>query len=298
MTRRTAARTEEVDPVRRAFVLSGGGSLGAVQVGMLQALAERGVQPHLLVGASAGAVNALWVSTHGMSEDSLAELADVWEGLRRRTLFPVGPGLVLRGLMGRSQAVSSSEELGSLVRDHVGIEDLSEATIPVHLVATDLLSGADVLLSSGPPDEAIRASAAIPGIFPPVRLGGRWLVDGALASHAGVSQAIRLGATEVYVLPAGVPCALLDPPRSAVGVALHTLAILIEQRLISEVLDPTPGVTVRLLPPLCPVSVSAADFSHAKELIQRARLASATWLEDGGPDLPDLVRFLSLHDHR
>ena len=71
-----------------AFVLSGGGSLGAVQVGMLQALAERGVEPDLLVGTSCGALNAAWVAGHGMSRTSLAELAAVWIGLRRRDIFP------------------------------------------------------------------------------------------------------------------------------------------------------------------------------------------------------------------
>jgi hypothetical protein len=72
-----------------AFVLSGGGSLGAVQVGMLQALAAEGVEPDLLVGTSAGALNAAWVASHGMSESSLEGLARVWSGLRRRDVFPV-----------------------------------------------------------------------------------------------------------------------------------------------------------------------------------------------------------------
>lgn len=130
------------------------------------------------------------------------------------------------------------------------------------------------------------------------RLADRWLIDGALASHAGVSQAVRLGATRVYVLPAGVPCALLHPPRSGVGVALHALTLLIEQRLIAEVADPPAGATVHLVPPLCPVSVSAADFSHAAELIDRARDASARWMAEGGLVRPDPGRFLSLHDHR
>ena len=90
-----------------AFVLTGGGSLGAVQVGMLQALSAYGVRPDLLVGTSSGAMNAAWVAGHGMSADSLAELASIWTGLRRTDVFPVDPGRVVRGLLGLSSAVSS-----------------------------------------------------------------------------------------------------------------------------------------------------------------------------------------------
>jgi NTE family protein len=284
--------------VTTAFVLSGGGSLGAVQVGMLQALADRRVRPDLLVGTSAGAVNALWVAHHCMTTDSLSMLGSVWEQLCRRDIFPVSPGHVVRALLGRSQALCSSQRLADLVRAYAGFEELGEARIPVHLIATDLLSGEDVCLSSGDPVDAVRASAAIPGIFPPVWLGGRWLIDGAMAPHSGVTAAARLGATQVYVLPAGVPCALPHPPRSAVGVALHALSLLIEQRLIAEVADPPPGVRVHLLPPLCPATVSAADFGHAAELIRRGRRSSATWIDGGGLDRRDQARFLALHDHR
>lgn len=280
-----------------AFVLSGGGSLGAVQVGMLQALAARGVRPDLLVGTSAGAVNAAWVAEHGLSVDSLAGLARVWTQLHRRDIFPVHATRVLEGLLGRSRALCSNDRFGDLVRAHVEVDDLTETAVPVHLLATDLLTGTEVLLSSGDVTVAVLASAAIPGVFPPVLRDGRWLIDGAVAGYSGVSQALRLGATDVYVLPAGVPCALPSPPRSAVGVALHALSILIEQRLIIEVADRTPAAVVKVLPPLCPLAVSASDFSHAAELVARGRFESTRWLEDGGTDRPHQERFLALHEH-
>lgn len=280
-----------------AFVLSGGGSLGAVQVGMLQALARRGVQPDLLVGTSAGAVNAVWVAQHGMSPGSLTQLGAIWEGLRRRDIFPLRATNVLGGFLGRDSAISSSAQLGELVRSHSSIDELSEAAIPVHVLATDLLSGQGVLLSSGSPSDTVRASAAIPGIYPPVQLGDRWYIDGALGTPAGVTHAARLGATEIYVLPAGVPCTLTDVPHSALGVAVHALSLLIQQRLSADLVNPPAGATIRLLPPLCPMTVSVADFTQAGELIDRSRHASITWLEDNGTDLPHPARFLSLHTH-
>lgn len=281
-----------------AFVLSGGGSLGAVQVGMLQALGAHGIHPDLLVGTSAGALNALWVADHGMSVDSLARLADIWQRLHRSDIFPVSPAQVLQGLFGGTRAVSSSDKLGVMVKAHAGIGDLREATVPIHLIATDLLSGREVVISSGPVSDAVRASAAIPGVFPPVWIDDRWLIDGAFAPGSGVSHAARLGATLVYVLPAGVPCALQRPPRSAIGVAMHALTLLIEHRLFADIVDPPEGVEIRLLPPLCPLKISAGDFGRAAALIDRGRRTSARWLDEGGIDLPHQARFLSLHDHR
>jgi NTE family protein len=280
-----------------AFVLSGGGSLGAAQVGMLQSLGARGIQPDLLVGISAGALNALWVADHGMGRDSLDRLAASWVGLRRSDVFPLQPTRLLQGVIGLTRAVCSSDRLANLVRGNTRVDSLEDTTTPVHVLATDLLNGKDVLISSGPASDAILASAAIPGVFSPVWLQDRWLVDGALAATSGVAQAVGLGASEVYVLPGGVPCALPRPPRSAVGVALHSLTLLIAQRLLAEVAEPG-RATVRLIPPLCPVTVSATDFSRAGELIRRARRDSDRWLTRGGPALPHPERYLSLHDHR
>ena len=240
-----------------AFVLSGGGSLGAVQVGMLQALAASHVEPDLLVGTSAGAVNASWVATHGMTTGSLADLATVWTRLRRADLFPLDARMVLRGITGRSPAITCANRMRQLVSTHCPIESLEDAGVPVHLVATDLLSGRDVTISTGSAVAGVLASAAIPGIFPPVPHDGHHLIDGALAQHVGVRQAVDLGATLIYVLPTGTPCALSRPPRTAVGMALHSLTLLI-QRLIHEMRRPRRSRTSRSCLPCVPLRVSAA----------------------------------------
>ena len=169
--------------------------------------------------------------------------------------------------------------------------------MPTYLVAADLLSGHDVLISAGDIVDGVLASAAIPGLLPPVEHLGRYLVDGSVALNAGVAQAVDLGATVVYVLPTGAPCALPGPPRSAIGVALQSLTLLIAQRLIHEMSGLSGAVTIKVLPPLCPLAVSAADFGHAAELIARARRTSLEWISSGDIDLPAPERFLALHDH-
>ncbi len=280
-----------------AFVLSGGGSLGAVQVGMLRALAEYGVEPDVLVGTSAGALNATWVAAHGMSEQSLAGLTSVWTGLRRTDIFPIDTRRVVRAALGLGTALTSPHRLARLVRTHAGIEYVEEAAVPLHLLATDLLSGKPALISNGPIVSGVLASAAIPGVFPPVERYGQVLVDGGVSGQSGVGQAIELGATTIYVVPAGAACALPQPPRTAIGVALHALSLLLETRLANEIARYSSTIDVRILPPLCPLSVSAADFGHAEELIRRSHVASLDWMAEGGLERPSPERFLSVHRH-
>ena len=283
-----------------AFVLSGGGSLGAVQVGMLEALAERHVRPDLLIGTSAGAINAAYVAGHGTTGPALENLASIWCGLRRRDVFPSDPFRHLLAMTGRRPALCSNSSMGHLIADHLPFARLEDAAIPVHVVATNLLSGEEVLLSRGDAISAVIASASIPGVLPPVEREGLTLVDGGVANNAALSQALVLGADEVYVLPAGYACALEGPPTSALAVVVQALTLLIQRRLITEVeaLSKSVSVKIKVLPPLCPQAVSATDFGHARSLIELAHEVSGRWLESGGTALPAPERFLSLHDHR
>lgn len=279
------------------FVLAGGGSLGAVEVGMLQALAENGIVPDALVGTSAGALNAAWVAAHGMSSASLEELAAIWIELRRADVFPVDIRQVVRAAAGLSRAVSSAHRVGDLVEAHAGVQNVEDTELPLYLLATDLLGGTEVVIADGSLVDGVLASAAIPGVFPPVTRHGRLLVDGVLSGRSGVGQAVALGATTIYVLPTGAACALPRAPRSAIGVALHALTTLIQNRLAHEMAAYADAATVKVLPPLCPLSVSAANFAHAAELIKRSHDASRTWIAAGNLDLPAPERFLSAHGH-
>jgi NTE family protein len=280
-----------------AFVLSGGGSLGAVQVGMLQALAVRGVEPDLLVGTSVGALNAAYVAGHGFTGTTLGRLEAVWSALRRRDVFPLQASRLGAAALGRVPSLCPDRALRSLVHEHLPFHRLEDAAIPVHVVATDVATGHEVLLSDGVAVDAVVASAAIPAVFPSVRIADRDLIDGGIANNAAVSQAVALGADVVYVLPTGYACALDQPPSTPLASALQALTLLIEQRLMLEVAHYAERVDIRVLPPLCPLSVSSADFRHGGLLVERARTASGRWLDGGGTGLPHPERFLSLHGH-
>jgi NTE family protein len=280
-----------------AFVLSGGGSLGAVQVGMLQALSDRDVRPDLLIGTSVGAINAAYVAGHGTGTRALDELAAIWSGLRRKDIFPLSPFRQLLAVAGARPSLCSNRGLERLLDAHLSYRNLENAATPVHIVTTNLLSGEEVLLSRGDAASAVLASAAIPGVYPAVERDGVTLVDGGVADNAALSQAVALGADEVYILPAGFACALDRAPATAVGTAMQALTLLIEQRLIIDVSEFAGPAAIKVLPPLCPLSISPTDFSRAGELIERAREATGAWIDSGGPSLPVPSRFLSLHHH-
>jgi NTE family protein len=277
-----------------AFVLSGGGSLGAVQVGMLQALVAAGVRPDMVVGTSVGAVNGAAFAARPDREGADA-LAAIWQGLRREDVFPLGiAGLM--GALGRGDHLVSPAGLQRLVRNRLGDARLEDLPIPVHVVATDLGSGNAVRLSRGPAVEAVMASAAIPGIFPPVVLEGRSLSDGGVVDNTPVSQAVELGADRIFVLPAGFACALRGHPASALAVALQALSLMLNRRLAQDVRRLRTSVDLRVAPPLCPLDVSPGDFSRGPELLRRAREATSRWLESPG-DGPDGLHLLEPHDH-
>lgn len=277
-----------------AFVLSGGANLGAAQVGMLAALDEAGVAPDLVIGSSVGAVNGAWVAGRA----DLGALGDVWRSLRRGDVFPTRPVGGLFGFLGVSDHLVSDRGLRRLLREHLRFGFLEDAEIPLHVVATDIMTGRDVLLSSGDAVDAILASAALPGVFPPVPLDGRLLVDAGVVNNAPISHAVALGADTVWVLATGYSCALEHPPRGALGVALQAASLMIHQRLILDVERYADSVDLRVVPPLCPVSVGPTDFSQADDLVRRAYDLTRLWLGHGHGDVRASVSALTVHQVR
>jgi NTE family protein len=202
---------------RVAFVFSGGVSLGAIQVGMLHALYERHIVPDLVVATSVGAINGAFVATHPPTSTAAKELATLWCAVRREQIFPLDLMNGIRSLFGSRAHLISDSGLRRLMIEHFEGQRLEDLPIPLHLVAVDVLTGQECLLSSGSLIDALMASTAIPAMLPTVRLRTRELMDGGVANNTPISHAIALGARDIYVLPAGHTCALERPPGSALG---------------------------------------------------------------------------------
>lgn len=282
----TAART--------AFVLAGGGSLGAVEVGMLQALLEAGVVPDFVVGASAGAINAAYLASNPTVAGA-HELEGIWCALKRHEVFPFNLGSVL-GLLRHRDHLVNSDGLRRLLERHLPYRLLENAALPVHIVAADALTGQEVVLSAGPVVDAVLASAAVPGVYPPVRIGSRWLIDGGVANNTPISVAVDLGATRVIVLPTGYACALERAPIGIVAGAVHALSLLVARQLVRDADHYANGtVTLRIVPTLCPLETSPYDYSAAASLISRAKLRAQRWLAEGGMGRPGTPAALREH---
>ncbi|MFZ6047084.1 patatin-like phospholipase family protein [Pseudomonas sp. CR3202] len=281
---------------KTAFVLAGGGSLGAVQVGMLKTLTRAHITPDLIVGASVGAINGAYFAA---SPDArgIARLERIWLELRRSDIFPFSAFGTILGLLGQRDHLALPQHLRALIESQLPYRRLEDAAVPCHVVATDVLDGTEVILSTGEATTALLASTAIPAIFPAVTIAGRSLMDGGIANNTPISVAIALGATRVVILPTGTPCILRTPPRSALAIAMHALNLLAMRQLLADVERFAERCELLVVPPLCPLSVNSYDFSHTRELIRRAETVTGHWLEDGtqGKD-PRWV--LAPHHHR
>src|ERR1700739_1746788 len=278
-------------PGKTAFVFAGGGSFGAIQVGMLRALVAHGVTADFVVGSSVGALNGAYFAGDPTAA-GVARLENIWCGLRREDVFP----LTLRGVVGLLFSAASlvdSRGLRDLIERHLPYRALENALLPLYVMATDVLNGAAVQFSSGPAVEAILASCAIPAAFPPVRIGKDYLVDGAIANNTPVVTAVELGASRIVVLPTGFACSLKAPPATAIGNALQAVNLLIARQLVRDLEQLSGQVDVFTVPPLCPIAVSPYDFSRARELIGRSAATTRSWLQGGGlahPRIPGALR--------
>lgn len=279
-----------------AFVLAGGGSLGAVQVGMLKALARAGIAPDFVVGASVGAING---ACYAASPDiaGVERLENIWLRLRSADVFPFSLLDTALCLLGRRSHLARPHRLNALVESELPFRRLEDARIPCHVVATDALDGSEVVLSSGDAAPALLASAAIPAVFPPVVVEDRALIDGGIASNTPIAAAYALGARRIVVLPTGTPCALAAPPRGAMASGLHALNLLSMRQLLADIDRFAERCELQVVPPLCPLGVSTYDFSRTRELIDRAHAATRDWLDDDARN-PDPRWALLPHRHR
>lgn len=247
---------------------------------MLKALYESGIVPDILVGTSAGALNAAFVASRPQTPGTARDLGRVWADLQRKDVFPISVGSLVGGLFGRCSHLVPDGGLRRLVRRHIEFDDLADASIPLHLVAFDLTAGREVVMSAGPAVDAIVGSASIPGVFPPVAIGGRRLIDGGVVNNTPISHAIELGAERIYVLPTEDPSyRRVDyAPRSAVDAAICGVRLLIDRRLEADIARYAAKADLVVLPAPNPGHVQPTNFDHATQLMSDARVAARATL--------------------
>lgn len=284
---------------RTAFVLAGGGSHGAVQVGMLRAIVRAGLVPDLIVGTSVGAVNGAFFASDPTAK-GVERLAEIWHGVQRRHIYPAPATTLIPAILGRAAHLCDPAGLRALLMRSFGDTEFSDLPLPCAVVAADFRTSEEVVLQAGRVADAVLASAAVPVIFPPVTLGDRLLVDGALSRNTPIGTALALGATRLVVLPTGFACGARDMPRGAVATALHHISVLFARQLSSEAMavqQSRPDVTMNIAPPLCPMPVSSYDFSSVRALIARADASTTDWIAADGLSNDHIPLNLAPHTH-
>jgi NTE family protein len=269
-----------------AIVLGGGGVFGATQVGMLRALVESGIRPGLVVGTSVGAINGAAIA----AEPSIAgveNLAGLWASLAEAGMFTENV-LARAGTLARYRThLYSPAPLRKLLNAHLP-GTFADLAVGFQCVAASIERAGAHWFSSGPLSEAVMASAAVPGMLPPVVIDGEHFLDGGLVHSIPVGRALALGARDVYVLHVGRIEQPLKPPRSLWDVCLTSFELARRHRFVEEMANLPDDVRVHVLPsgeekmPL--VSIRYRSASAVAARMERGYQSAAEYLS-AQPDI-------------
>jgi NTE family protein len=250
---------------------------------MLQALIERDIKPDIVVGTSIGAVNAAALAADP-SLENVERLREMWCGAKAREIFPFNPLANARALF-REGGLFSNHRWRQFIDSRKRYEMIEEAAVPLRITATDYDEGRSVVFDSGPVTEAILASTALPGIFPPYEIGGRYYIDGSISEQLPLKVALEAGAHTIYVMAVSVP----SPPqdrRSPLTILRHSLTILLFPRIRLDALDlPGDHDKVRIIQvPSVSTQVSLWDMSRHDQLISAGYETTAAFLDSDHAD--------------
>jgi NTE family protein len=270
--------------VKTAFVLGGGGVMGAHEVGMLWALTEAGIKPDVVVGTSVGAINGAFVAADPAGSAEL--LSELWHGANLQRAFS-GTLLSRSARLARSRThLHSIEPLRAMLEEALPVADFADLELPFHCVAASIERASARWFSNGPLVPAVLASCAVPGLLPPVEVDGRHYFDGGLVHSIPVGRAIELGASTIYVLHVGRIERPLAPPQRLWEVGLVAFEIARRHRFHEEMATVPADIRVHVLPsggsqrPPDLSQLRYRDKTGVGMNIERAYRASASYLAE------------------
>ncbi|MDQ3986142.1 MAG: patatin-like phospholipase family protein [Actinomycetota bacterium] len=276
--RRLALRRRD----RVAFVFSGGGPLGGLQVGSLKALFEFGIVPEIAVGSSVGALNATFIAFNP-STGGADGLERIWLGLTDGDLFPGGrfKATWARFLV-RGNRVFENTGMRKLVESRLGHAHFEDAQIPLGVVATDLETGDETVFTSGPVAPPLLASTAMPGVFPPVDIEGRHYIDGGVSNNVPISPAVNMGGKTLYVMDSTSHSHQKRPLNRPIDYMLHAFTLARSQRLQIEQKLYSDKLRVVMLPtPKLDFFVPFASMEFTERLIEMSYERTRSFLSGG-----------------
>jgi NTE family protein len=249
------------------YVLGGGASLGAMQVGMLQALSEHHIAPDLVAGTSVGSLNGAVVALDPTGAAN--RLAHAWARITTEQIFPGGLLAQARTLQHSKTHLFPNAGLAAVIRQFLGDhDDFGDLALPFAAVTLDTATGRAHPIRQGPLLPALLASAAVPGIYPPVDHDGRHLYDGGIVANVPMRIAVDMGARSLVVLDCSYPGQLPSPGETLAEIVLFTTTITMRSQAVHEAPLVAQDIPVVYLPGPTPRRVSPLDFSHSDELIE------------------------------
>ncbi len=235
-----------------AFVLGGGGVLGAVEVGMLRALLEREIVPDLVLGTSVGALNGAMVARQPHL-DVIERLTDLWAATaQNRDVYGDRPLRTMRRAVSTGTHIYSPRPLRQRLEEELGETTFADLPVTFQVCAASIERAAEHWFTSGPLVPAILASAAVPGLLPPARVvtahGEEHFLDGGLVNSIPVGRAVELGADRIFVLQVGRIDRPLKPPKRPWEVARVSFEVARRHRFMREMASIPEGVEAHVLP--------------------------------------------------
>jgi NTE family protein len=274
-----------------AFVLGGGGVLGAVEVGMLRALFERGVVPELVLGTSVGAINGALVA-QDPSLTVIERMTELWRGASEsgREVYGDNPLRTVRRAVATGTHIYSSKPLQQRLAEEFGDLTIEELPVRFQVCAASIERAAEHWFDSGPVVDAVVASAAVPGILPPAKVGDEHFLDGGIVNSIPLGRAVRLGATRVFVLQVGRIDRPLTVPKRPWEVARVSFEIARRHRFTRELAELPDDVECHVLPARGTSArddtiFGTRDFSTIEERIELTYQASRDYLVEHVSDL-------------
>lgn len=267
-----------------AFVLGGGGVLGAVEVGMLRALFEREVVPDLVLGTSVGALNGAMVA-RDPSLGAIDRMIELWRGAADSgDVYGDRRLRTVRRAMSTGTHIFSAKPIKQRLEEEFGDLTFEELPVRFQVCAASIERAAEHWFVSGRVVDAVVASAAVPGLLPPAKVGDEHYLDGGIVNSIPLGRAVQLGATRVFVLQVGRIDRPLKPPRRPWEVARVSFEIARRHRFARELAELPEGVEAHVLPARGTSDrddslFAYRDFSGIEERIERTYEASRDYLD-------------------
>jgi len=297
-----------ISPRRRkniptAWVLGGGAARGAAQLGVLRALLETGLaSPTAIFGTSVGALNGAVIAARP-SLEGVDLLRELWLSKPAREVFHVHSlGAIFARFAGQL-GILSAGPLRSLIDQFetaTGCTAFEELSVPLHVVATDLIAGRPIVFRSGPLAPTLMASAAIPGVFPPVAVDDHVCSDGAIVDNASISIAAQEGYGRILAIGLMAGGELEEAPTSWTDLIARTLQLSLHQRLLSDFQRLRGQARLVVICPITsPRTAWDMQYSHVESLIERSHAAARRLFDQQGSTVLDrsAVYYLDLRDH-